>query len=79
MSENGIVSWSANEDGYEVTVVDGCNVLDHYTASNNPYDSQQACPPDESPVPLRTLRKYARQTAKEVAAEHGISNIEEDS
>ena len=70
--ENGAAYYGVTQNGYEVTVLQGCNVLDHYEASNHPFDSQQPCPSDLRPVPKRTLRKYARETAETMASEHGI-------
>ncbi len=73
------VHYAATLDGYEVTLFQGGEVLDHYAAGNHPYDSSQPCPPFLSPVPLKTLRKWARETALRMADEFGIprSHVEE--
>lgn len=67
------VFWGLTEDGYEVSVIDGCKLLDHYTAGNHVYDSQVVATTEADRVPKRTLRKYARQTALELAKGHGVS------
>lgn len=71
MSE-ALVYYGATEDGYQVSAVDGGNLLDHYRAGNNPYDSHQPCPPDVQRVSTRTLWKWARESALEMAEAHGI-------
>ncbi len=78
--DNAFVCYGATPDGYEVTLLDGGKVLDHYAAGNHPYDSSQPCPPFLSPVPLKTLRKWAREIALRMANEFGIphSRVEED-
>lgn len=71
MQSDVMVFWSASSDGYEVIVLSGCNVLDQYAAGNNPNDSYQDA--GEGPaVPARTLRKWARQTALEMARDYGV-------
>jgi hypothetical protein len=77
---NAFVYWVADPGGYQVTVIQGCSVLEQYSAGNNPHDSSQLCPPNVPPVPLRTLRKWARDTAYQIARDFGISrsHVEED-
>ncbi len=69
---NAFVYWAASHDGYEVTIIQGCKVLDHYSAGNNPNDSSQPCPSNVNPIPMRTLRKWARETAYQMSREFGI-------
>ena len=70
------IGWQANRHGYSVTVYDpeSCEVF-RYDAGNSPFDSGAFVPLD-SPSPrvrLQTLRKWARQTSQEIAAEWGIA------
>jgi hypothetical protein len=51
------------EHGYSVTVINDGNVTYHYHVSN---------PDVKPPVPLRTLRKWAQQTAKDIAEQLDI-------
>lgn len=70
------VGYSAEREGYRVTVYDPAgDVVEDYTAGNSPLDSQVYIPLDrkEPRVPLQTLRKWAKQTAGEFAAEYGIA------
>jgi hypothetical protein len=78
--KDAFVYYGVTPEGHEVTAIRGCNVLDHKVAGNNPNDSYQPCPPDIRPVSQRMLRKWARETAWEMASEHGIprSRVVED-
>jgi hypothetical protein len=71
--QDAFVYYSVTHEGFEVTAIRGCNVLDHKVSGNNPNDGYQPCPPDVWPVSQRNLRKWARETAWEMASEHGIS------
>jgi len=69
-----------NRNGYRVNS-DGVEI---YAAGNHRNDSQTWIEPGGPfALPLVTIRKFARQTGKEIAAErgeyfHGIERIEED-
>ena len=74
------IGWAATRNGYAVqTCVDG-EVVDEYSGGNNPYDSIQRLHPDDPDVPLRTLKRYAKQTALETADDLGVprENVSED-
>lgn len=69
------IGWQADRSGYSVKVYGPeSNEVYQYDAGNSPFDSGAYVPIDSrSPrVPLQTLRKYARQTSQEIAAEWGI-------
>lgn len=77
------ISWAANEYGY---VVQWCDqrgqVIDQYNAGNSKYESSTYVEPgSDGAESEETLRKFAKQTALEKAAELGISpeNVSEDS
>ena len=76
-----LVAWAATRRGYTVqTHVDG-EVTDEYNGGNNPHDSIVRLHPDDpDAIPLRTLKRYARQTALETADELGVprENVGED-
>src|SRR5437868_6475861 len=65
------VQYHANVHGYTVQIVKGTETLDEYNFGNNPCDSVAWLDPrgPYPTVPLETLRKQARQTALELAAE----------
>jgi hypothetical protein len=70
------VGWSATRHGYTVTVYDEeSREVHRYDAGNSPDDSGAHVPLDSKRprVPLQTLRKWARQTAQEIAAEYGVN------
>lgn len=70
------IGYRVDRMGYTVTVYDPeSNEVETYDAGNSPLDSQGYIPLDrkEPRVPLPTLRRYARQTAEEMAAEYGIN------
>lgn len=71
------VAYAANDYGYTVQVFDGSEILDEYNAGNSPHDSTAV--DHEAPLTLATLRRMARRTARDIAAERGIVSIEEDS
>ena len=67
------VIYAATRYGYCVQVVDGDGVAYEYTAGNHALDSQATTDP-RSPhaVGLPQLRRWAKQTAGEIARERGI-------
>lgn len=70
------IGWQADRYGYSVTVYDPeSREVYNYQAGNCPFDSAAIVPLDshDARVPVGTLRKWARQTSKEIAAEYGIS------
>lgn len=69
------VGFAVHEMGYDVRVYDPeSNVVEEYNAGNHDGDSQAYVPRgDPSRLPKQTLRRFARQTAQEMAAEHGIN------
>lgn len=70
------VGYEVDRTGYTVRVYDHeSREVEQYSAGNSPLDSQIFVPLDtkEARVPLPTLRKFARQTANEMAAEYGIN------
>lgn len=63
------ISIEYDADGYQV-FKDGVEI---YSAGNHPFDSQANC--ESNPLPLSTLRKFAIQTAGEIAAECGGETV----
>lgn len=59
------VIYRVDESGYTVAVVEEGRVLEDYSATNNPWDSQG--PVMEDGVPLATLRRWAEETAWDMA------------
>lgn len=76
------VAYGASRYGYKVTAYDAENrPVQEYEAGNSRLDSGAYVEPGKgSSLPLQTLRKYARQTAHEIAAELGVrpENVAED-
>lgn len=67
------ILYAADEDGYTVRVMEGNETVDEYNSGNNPFESTSWIDPaDLDAVPVRTLRRYARETALDMAQEHGI-------
>lgn len=74
------VLYYATRWGYSVTAYDAdMQPVDEYRAGNHPLDSQGVVTPqkryepgDVHPMSLRTLRKFAKQTALEMAQEYGV-------
>jgi hypothetical protein len=70
------IGFRVDRNGYDVTVYDpDSNEVETYSAGNSPWDSQAYIPLDakEQRVPVPTLRRYARITAQDFAAEYGIN------
>lgn len=66
------VQWHLTGTGYGVTVYDGeCQPIHEYTAGDHPLDSQSVAPKGRK-LPKRTLIKFAKQTAGELADEYEI-------
>ena len=67
------IEYAAHERGYIVAVCDQTGILETYEAGNSPHDSQVWIEPNSpNAEPLSVLEKYAKQTALEMADEHGI-------
>jgi len=58
---------------YGVIVYKGGKVVEKYRAGNNPRESSPDQSIGECGLDDETMLKYARQTAKEMAEQHGIS------
>ena len=68
------ITCTATPYGYEIFVNRGRNVIDNYTAGNCAHDSVEVVPlNDPSCLSLSELKKLARRTARDIAAEYGIS------
>lgn len=69
------VGYAVDRGGYSVTVYDpDSHEVYRYDAGNHPNDSQVYLGEDgKGRVPLPTLRKWARQTAHDIAAEWSIN------
>ena len=68
------VIYAASAYGYCVQVIEGSEVAYEYTAGNHQGESQTYVDPGSpNAVPLRQLRRWARQTAGEIAEDRGIS------
>ena len=63
--EAGAVLYNWNTTGYRVLLVRNGRVIDEYSAGGNPFDSQ--APGDQC------KGRWARETAFDIAREHGIS------
>jgi len=64
---------AATDQGYCVQVIDGGEVVYEYTAGNHQKESQTFVDPrSPNAVTLRQLKRWAKQTAGEIAKERGI-------
>jgi len=74
-----VVLWAATPHGYGVQVIDGGGeIIDDYIAGNSPWESQGYLPPDHPhAVPLKTLRRYAEQSAHDMADEYDSAVVDE--
>ena len=75
------VIYAATRYGYAVQVVDGGEIVHEYTAGNHQLESQAVTSPrSRNAVKLAQLRRWAGQTAGEIAQNRGIpaSRIEYD-
>ena len=68
------VIFAASRYGYTVQVIhDGGNIVHEYSAGNCCQESQTVVEPrSPNAVSLRQLRRWAKQTAGEIAKERGI-------
>jgi hypothetical protein len=71
------IGYRVHDHGYDVTVYDSeSREVEYYSAGNHARDSQvyvEKGDPDR--LPKQTLQKFARQTAQDMAAEHGINLV----
>jgi hypothetical protein len=67
------VIYAATRNGYRVQVMDGAAAVHEYSAGNCWQESQTTVAPRSlNAVRLSQLRRWARQTASEIAKERGI-------
>ena len=67
------VIYAATRHGYCVQAIDGGMVVYEYTAGNHQNDSQAILDPrSPNSVRLRQLKRWAKQTADQIAEERGI-------
>jgi len=67
------VIYAASDCGYCVQVIDGGQTIYEYTAGNHQGDSQTFVNPrSPNSVRLRQLKRWAKQTADQIAEERGI-------
>lgn len=69
------VIYNSDSSGYRVALIHDGQIVDEYVGGNNPHDSQAMASPGYPAVPESTLRKWARKTALEMAAELGIPRL----
>jgi hypothetical protein len=68
------ITWTVNDDGYQVRTYFAGGGCDLYSAVNHPRVSDAYLPTsDPRALDRRTLRRFARQTALERAAALGVS------
>jgi hypothetical protein len=68
------VQWCLDGQGYRVTAYDAdSQPIEEYAAGDHPLDSQAVAKPG-SKLSARTLIKFAKQTAKEMADKHSIDH-----
>lgn len=73
------IIYAATRWGYSVQVIDGGRVVHEYTAGNCWKESQTVIAPSSpNAVNLRQLKRWAKQTAEEIAGERGISAVAYD-
>ncbi len=81
MKENSVVVYGVSAYGYDVQVIRNGQVdeSNSYSSGNNKFDSEDVVSVDSPDcVPIETLRKYAKTTAEEIAAEENILKVTED-
>jgi len=67
------VIYAATRYGYAVQVANGGEIVHEYTAGNHRMESQTVTSPrSPNAVKLRQLRRWARQTANEIAQNQGV-------
>jgi hypothetical protein len=68
-----IITWTADNHGYQIFVTQGFTIIDEYSAGNSPHDSIQVMPlSDPNRIRITELKRLARRTVRELAIEHGI-------
>ena len=73
------VSYAATRFGYVVQVIDNGEVISEYTAGNSQQDSQAFIAPGSPGAVSRSqLRRWAKQTAEEMAEELLANRVEYD-
>ena len=73
------ISYAATEYGYCVQVIDGGRPIFEYTAGNSQHDSQAfIAPGSPGAVSRLQLRRWAKQTAEEMADELLANRVEYD-
>ncbi len=74
-----IVIYAATRLGYCVQVIDGGEIVHEYSAGNCGKESQTiVAPRSPNAVALSQLRRWAAQTARVIAKERGISQVQHD-
>ncbi len=73
------VIYAATRYGYRVQVFNGSEIVHEYSAGNCDKESQTFIDPSSpNAVGLRQLRRWAKQTAGEIAKERGIAQVQYD-
>jgi len=74
------VIYAATRCGYSVQVIhDGGEIVHEYSAGNCEQESQTFIDPSSpNAVGLRQLKRWAKQTAREIAEERGIAQVQYD-
>lgn len=69
------IGFSVHDHGYDVRVYDSeSRIVHEYNAGNHARDSGGVVEKgDRDRLPKQTLRRFARQTAQEMAAEYGVN------
>ena len=74
-----VVLYAATHLGYCVQVIDNGQIVDEFSAGNSRHDSQVAVDAGSpGAVNLRQLRRWAKQTASDIAEEQGIERVQYD-
>lgn len=72
MAKAAYVQWLLDGQGYRVTIYDAeGQPVEEYSAGDHPLDSQAVAMPGDKLSDM-ALRKFARQTAANMAAKHGV-------
>ena len=67
------IIYAATSKGYCVQVIDGGQIIYEYVAGNHPKESTAIIDPSSTnAVKLSQLRRWAKQTADQIAEERGI-------
>ncbi len=74
-----VVIYAATRYGYCCQVIDGGKIAYEYSAGNCQQESQTiVAPRSRNAVRLSQLKRWAKQTAREIAKERGITRVEYD-